>query len=704
MHGDGSGSRATPPLVSPTAPDAIIHQGSETVLVEQIQGRLRPHAPSLVPGVVVVGVMLFWAIHNGGYDPGTWYWGALLFLGMLAAMLALGLTRTPLPRAAAPALTLFGLYVAWSYLSISWAQSPGDALQGSNRALLYLLILAVMLLIPWTPGAALGALLLYTLGIGVVAVVLLARLASADHVGSLFVAGRLASPTGYLNSTAALFMIDALTATALAARRELPGLLRGVLIAIACASLQLTLIVESRGWLFTLPVVVLVALAIVPDRLRVAAAAAVPIAAALGLLHRLLDVYRANPGTELNHAASAAGRAALIICAVALVLGCLIGWIEELRKPRRLPRRTRRAAGSVVVLLAVVAVIAGGTAATHGDPLGFLSRQWHGFAHPQVSSSTGSHFADVGSGRYDFWRVAIDAVLAHPVGGLGQDNFADYYITRRHTGEEPSWTHSLELRLLAHTGFVGFALFVGFMVAAIAVALRARRRGPGITPWVAAAALIPLTVWVVHGSVDWFWEVPALTGPALGFLGVAMSLGVQTSPTRAPAAQPASAPAPARNRVPQPVRIVGGLAVLVAAVVLLGFPYLSVSEQSAAAAARARNPNAALRDLSRASRLDPLTAAPGRLAGTIALQAGDYTVAEARFGQAIDREPGGWYAWLGRGLAASALGDAAQAQRDFEVAKSINSRQPAVTAALARVNTIHPLTPAQGLAMLVIAD
>ena len=357
------------------------------MLVEQIQGRLRPHAPSLVPGVVVVGVMLFWAIHNGGYDPGTWYWGALLFLGMLAAMLALGLTRTPLPRAAAPALTLFGLYVAWSYLSISWAQSPGDALQGSNRALLYLLILAVMLLIPWTPGAALGALLLYTLGIGVVAVVLLARLASADHVGSLFVAGRLASPTGYLNSTAALFMIDALTATALAARRELPGLLRGVLIAIACASLQLTLIVESRGWLFTLPVVVLVALAIVPDRLRVAAAAAVPIAAALGLLHRLLDVYRANPGTELNHAASAAGRAALIVCAVALVLGCLIGWIEELRKPRRLPRRTRRAAGSVVVLLAVVAVIAGGTAATHGDPLGFLSRQWHGFAHPQVSSS-----------------------------------------------------------------------------------------------------------------------------------------------------------------------------------------------------------------------------------------------------------------------------------------------------------------------------
>ena len=163
------------------------------MLVEQIQGRLRPHAPSFVPGVAVVAVMLLWVIDNGGYDAGTWYWGALLFLGMLAVMLPLGLLRTP-PPGAALALALFGLYVAWSFASILWAQSPGDALQGSNRALLYLLAFALMLLLPWTPQAALGALLLYTLGVGAIAVVLLVRLASADHVSSLFVAGRLASP------------------------------------------------------------------------------------------------------------------------------------------------------------------------------------------------------------------------------------------------------------------------------------------------------------------------------------------------------------------------------------------------------------------------------------------------------------------------------------------------------------------------------
>src|SRR5205085_1189419 len=90
---------------------------------------------------------------------------------------------------------------------------------------------------------------------------------------------------------------------------------------------------------------------------------------------------------------------------------------------------------------------------------------------------------DVGSGRYDFWRVSLDAVAAHPIGGLGQDNFAEYYVRRRRTGEEPAWTHSFEFRLLTHTGVVGTALFTLFLVGAMAAALPARRpRSPRRPP------------------------------------------------------------------------------------------------------------------------------------------------------------------------------------------------------------------------------
>jgi Flp pilus assembly protein TadD len=79
------------------------------------------------------------------------------------------------------------------------------------------------------------------------------------------------------------------------------------------------------------------------------------------------------------------------------------------------------------------------------------------------------------------------------------------------------------------------------------------------------------------------------------------------------------------------------------------------------------------------------------------------TQAERFFQQAASRDPGGWFSWLGAGLAASALGDNVQARHDFEVAASINSRQPAVTRALALVNTTHPLTPPEAFQLLVLA-
>jgi Flp pilus assembly protein TadD len=139
---------------------------------------------------------------------------------------------------------------------------------------------------------------------------------------------------------------------------------------------------------------------------------------------------------------------------------------------------------------------------------------------------------------------------------------------------------------------------------------------------------------------------------------------------------------------------------LVALVTVLAFPYLSVRKVSVASDISSRNPAAALSDLSQAASLNPLSAVPGRMAGTIALQNAQYPVAEQRFRQAIDREPGGWFAYFGDGLAASALGDSSRAQRDFSRAAAINRQEPAVKTALARVNSLHPLPPAAALRLL----
>jgi tetratricopeptide (TPR) repeat protein len=284
------------------------------------------------------------------------------------------------------------------------------------------------------------------------------------------------------------------------------------------------------------------------------------------------------------------------------------------------------------------------------------------------------------------------------------------------------------LRLLAHTGVVGTALLAGYLIAGIAAGLRGRRRRQlaagasrhrdpappaegasrhrGPTPPAAAltaTALLPLVVWLIYGSVDWFWEVPALSGPALGFLGMAAALSARSpaaEETPEPAAEVSTRPA-GRTAIARG-RIAGALGVLIllAAVVVLGFPYLSVRETSIGSDLGQTDPAKALHALSTAADLDPLSATPGRLAGYIALSNRNYRTARDRFEQAVSRDRGGWYAWLGAGLAESALGNQAQARRDFQVAAAINPRNAVIAGALAKVNTTRPLTPAAALQVL----
>jgi Flp pilus assembly protein TadD len=212
----------------------------------------------------------------------------------------------------------------------------------------------------------------------------------------------------------------------------------------------------------------------------------------------------------------------------------------------------------------------------------------------------------------------------------------------------------------------------------------------------AGIALLPLIVWLIHGSVDWFWEMPALSAPALAFLAMAGALTEEGN------AVAASAPA-RQGRARTAVVAACGIAAFVAAVIVLSFSYLSVREVSIGSDLRGSNPTQALAHLQTAADLNQYDSEPARLAGTTALQTGSYEEALARFGQATARQPGGWFSWFGAGLAASELGEPAVARHNFEVAKSLNRSQLVIKDALARVDSPTPMTPQQGLDELVLA-
>ena len=195
-----------------------------------------PEWAAAFPAFAAVGLMLLWAAHDGGYDADTWYWGALAILGLLVVLIAgLGTRVFGVSRITKLAFASFAGYVGWSYLSIAWAGSPGDALQGSNRALLFLLVFALFVATPWTPRLAFWLLMTYTVGVGAIAVVILLRIAGG-HSSTLFSDGRLVAPTGYFNASAALFTAAALAAVALAARREAPTILREHCLRVAARS------------------------------------------------------------------------------------------------------------------------------------------------------------------------------------------------------------------------------------------------------------------------------------------------------------------------------------------------------------------------------------------------------------------------------------------------------------------------------------
>jgi tetratricopeptide (TPR) repeat protein len=238
--------------------------------------------------------------------------------------------------------------------------------------------------------------------------------------------------------------------------------------------------------------------------------------------------------------------------------------------------------------------------------------------------------------------VAWDQFTASPLVGDGSDNFQQAYLARRRSDQAPRYPHSVELRALTETGLVGTALLVVAMGAALWAAALAIRRRRGLGSAAAAAATASFLYWVIHGSVDWFWEFPALGAPAFALLGLAAGL----------------LPRPARKPVPPGMRRQRSLPARVAAIpaLVLGIalvpalnlagPWLAEVEQNQAASGWHADPSGAFDKLDSAASLNPLSATPKLLAGSIALRLGRTALSERYFREAIERDPRDAYAHL----------------------------------------------------------
>ncbi|HEY0631622.1 MAG TPA: O-antigen ligase family protein [Thermoleophilaceae bacterium] len=634
--------------------------------------------PALPLAVVALVTFLWFGASNGGFDGTTWYPGALIVLA-LVLIAAVTVPAAGLPRlVAVAALALIG-YAAWSYLSIGWARQKGVAWDGANRTLLYALSFALFAV--WRPRGrtAVALLVLYSLGVATVGLVELLRTTAATDARDFFSEGRFASPAGYLNANVALWFSALWPCVILAARRELHAALRGVLIGAGVLLCGLTVLGQSRGWFFTAPVAGLLIVALVPRRVRTVLTLALVLGVTGLVTDTLLDVWRSAGTPGFDAAVSDAVRALVVAAVLGGLVGGLLAAVEQ-RAPRP-SRRRERQSGRALAALAAVAVVAGLVVfvSIKGSPFTVISNAWHDFkTKPSPNAGTSRFTASLGTNRYDFWRVAWDRFKAAPVGGDGSDNFQQPYLAVRRSGEAPRYPHSFELRAMSETGFVGTALLALGVGAALWAAVLATRRRRGLGAAAAAAGAAAFVYWVVHGTIDWFWEFPALGAPAFALLGLAAGL----------------LPRPARARA-APLRLTGPRALLLAVVLLaalsFGGPWLSELDQNKAVSAWRTDAPAAFRSLDTASSLNPLSATPKLLAGSIALRLGQRGESMRYFREAIARDPGDAYAHLELGALLAETGHRSQALATLIAARRLDPRDDLTAGVLRRVQRNRPV-------------
>jgi hypothetical protein len=188
---------------------------------------------------------------------------------------------------------------------------------------------------------------------------------------------------------------------------------------------------------------------------------------------------------------------------------------------------------------------------------------------------------------------------------------------------------------------------------------------------VAVTALVCATAWLAHASIDWLWELPALTVPAMACLGLVVSF------SGASAVQPD--PAVRTGTLGRSIAI----ATAIVAALSYALPALAAREIERAARRWDRDPSGALRELNGARRLNPLSDRADVIAGSLALETGDRGQALRSFRRAVGRDGHNWYAQAELGVLELGVGSGRDALARLVRAQRMNPGEPAIASALA---------------------
>lgn len=424
---------------------------------------------------------------------------------VLVAVAAIASPR-PLPDSGPGRLALAGLALlaTWTVASIAWAPLSTAAVADAGRLLLYLAAFTAALAVATTrpalralePGIAAGAVVVIAYGLSER---LLPGVIDIANDSSAF--GRLSRPLTYWNAMGTMGALGIVLAARMAGDRTRGDWMRAAAAA-AGAPLALGLYLSfSRGALAAVAVgLVLVAL-LARERAQLRALALV---VAVGVIAALV----ANPLEGVRALAGAAAdrrRDGAIMLAVLVLLAAVAAALQLLAARRESgsdpafaplgpPARRMLAVGFAVLVVG-------------GAALAAVSAE----RRPAPTGAEVARLASTESTRGAYWRVAAGAFADNPLRGTGAGGFAVVWLRERDVPEVVRDAHSLPFETAAELGVVGL-LALGLFAGGVGWgALRAYARDPVA----AAGPIAALAAWSLHAGLDWLWELPAVTLPAL---------------------------------------------------------------------------------------------------------------------------------------------------------------------------------------------
>ena len=454
----------------------------------------------------------------------------------LVALVAL-FAPQPIPRSRPAQLALLGLSLLclWVIASFAWAPLGGRAQDDAERLLLYLGVMVAGVAVlrgpvvrRWLePALALGAFAVIAYGLTERLFPKLINLANSQTAD-----GRLEQPLTYWNAEGLLAAIGLVLCIHVAGDPQRERWLRS---AAAAAGVALGLgvyLTYARGALAAVAVGLVVLLALVPQarpQLRAIVTILIPAALAALVANSFptvtsLSVRDAGEGIQMLVAL-------LVLAGIAALLAPSVA-----RRPIQVPK-LGVSRPAVVLGISVALLVMGGLvlAATEGKPEGVSP----------VAGATPARLGSIDSNRYRYWEEAGRTFKEHPLIGIGSGGFQVEWLQIKDRWDASGDAHSLYLETAAELGVVGVAILLLFLAGVAGSVLRLYRthRGP------AAGVAAGLAAWAFHAGLDWDWEMPAVTLPAL-LLGAAAMAWVEETERAAAESEARSAGQAALPAVP----------------------------------------------------------------------------------------------------------------------------------------------------------